>query len=344
MRCLRPALWALILLGTSSAALAQSTGIGKYAGEFMATGIGGRALAMGGAYAGVADDVTAGYWNPAGLMQLGYPEIGLMHEQRFGGLLTSNYGAVAWPFGRNNTVALTVTRLGIDDIPDTRNALIDLNGNGQLDPNERLDYNKITMFNAADWAAYLSYAFRSSDKLALGVNLKFVRRDLAEASANGIGFDAGALYRVDERLTLGATVQDVTTTLIAWSTGTNDLVSPTAKIGASYKLDILGGTVMPAVDLDIMAENRQTASLVNLGPVSVSPRIGLEYGFRNLFALRVGYNDAQNLSFGAGIHLPKLHLDYAFGQNPLASESFKEPSHRISIRLTLEEKKFARGE
>ena len=54
--------------------------VGKYAGEFMSIGVGGRALGLGGAYAALAHDITAGYWNPAGLSSLSYPQIALMHD------------------------------------------------------------------------------------------------------------------------------------------------------------------------------------------------------------------------------------------------------------------------
>ena len=336
--CLALAMMALVV----SPAQGQ-TKIAKYAGEFMATGFGGRALAMGGAHTALANDVTSAYWNPAGLMRMEYPEIGLMHEQRFGGLLSYNYGGVAWPFGSRSTVALSVTRLGVDDIPDTRGALIDLNGNGQFDPNERLDTSKVTMFSTADLVAYATFAVRGSRALALGVNLKFVHRAHHIESATGVGFDVGAQYKLTDHFFLGATVQDVTTTLMAWSTGINELVSPTLKIGAAYQLEALGGTITPALDFDLMGENRQYASTFNVGAISVNPRAGLEYRFRNLFAIRGGYSDTQDLTFGAGIHLPKLYLDYAFGQNDLFSE-FKDASHRISLRLVLEEKKFARTE
>ncbi|MEA1927745.1 MAG: hypothetical protein U9N73_06025 [Candidatus Auribacterota bacterium] len=43
---------------------------GLYAGGYEFGGLGSRALAMGGAYIGLADDWTASYWNPAGLSQL----------------------------------------------------------------------------------------------------------------------------------------------------------------------------------------------------------------------------------------------------------------------------------
>jgi long-chain fatty acid transport protein len=41
-----------------------------YAGGYEFGGLGSRALSMGGAYIGLADDWTAAYWNPAGLAQL----------------------------------------------------------------------------------------------------------------------------------------------------------------------------------------------------------------------------------------------------------------------------------
>lgn len=331
----------VILMAIACSPAQAQMEIAKYGGEFMATGFGGRALAMGGANVAVAGDVTAAYWNPAGLMRTTYPEIGLMHEQRFGGLLSSNYGGVAWPFGTRYTLALSITRMGVDDIPDTRGALIDLNGNGQFDPNERLDPNKVRSFSSADWVAYLTYAFRADERLSAGVNMKLIARDLLDASAMGVGFDIGAQYRATDELSLGAAVQDITTTLMAWSTGRNERVSPTLKLGAGYTLEALGGTITPALDFDFMFENRRFASAFHVGTVSVNPRAGLEYRYQDIFALRGGYSDTQDLTFGAGIHLPKLYLDYAYGQNDLFSE-FKDASHRISLRVVLEEAKFAR--
>ena len=54
---------------------------------------------LGGAYAALANDVTAGYWNPAGLSNMMYPQIILMHDERFGGLVNYDYGAAATPLG-----------------------------------------------------------------------------------------------------------------------------------------------------------------------------------------------------------------------------------------------------
>ncbi|WKZ69885.1 MAG: PorV/PorQ family protein [Melioribacteraceae bacterium] len=323
--------------------LNAQTVIGKYAGEFLAIGVGGRALGMGGAHTAIVNDVTAGYWNPAGLARIDYPQIALMHEEHFGDLVNYNYGAVAIPYGTDMTFGLSVIRLGVDGIPDTRDALYDANGDGILDINtDRLDYSKITEFNNTDWAFYLSFAKRHSENFYWGANVKVIRRDLAEFSATGVGFDVGAVYMPMEDLYLGATIQDVTTTLVAWSTGRNELISPTAKVGAAYAFHILGGRVMPVLDLDIRFEGRDYASYFNIGPVSFDSHFGVEYTYDNLFSVRAGYNDVKQFTIGAGIKLPKLYIDYSFARMSQSENERLPDTHRISLMLSLEEPKFMR--
>jgi hypothetical protein len=328
---------ALVLLGPLAVA---GPSVGKYAGEFLAIGVGGRALGLGGAYAALANDVTAGYWNPAGLSQIVYPQVTLMHDERFGSLINYDYGAVAIPMGVTTSLGLSVIRLGVDGIPDTRNALIDNNGNGRFDDADRLDYSKISYFNAADWAIYFTYSKKATDDFAYGANLKFIRRDLSVASATGIGFDVGVQYRLFDKLLLGANFQDVTTTLVAWSTGTNELISPTLKVGSAYFIEAWGGRFAPAFDVDFRFENRKSASNLHVGPLSADLHGGVEFDFRNLVALRAGYSDIGSLNFGAGVHLPKFDIDYTFskfdGTNQLGN------THRISLTFTLQADRFAR--
>lgn len=337
-------LTAALFFLSGQAILNAQTVAGKYAGEFLAIGVGGRALAMGSAQVAVVNDVTAGYWNPAGLARINYPQFALMHEEHFGSLVNYNYGAVAIPYGKDMSFGLSLIRLSIDGIPDTRNAIYDSNGDGILDIHtDRLDYSKITEFSNTDWAMYFSFAKREAENFYWGANVKIIRRDLAEFGATGIGFDAGAYYVPFENLQLGATVQDVTTTLVAWSNGRNELITPTAKIGAAYTLDFLGGSLMPAVDFDIRFENRRFASTFNLGPVSFDAHAGFEYNFKNIFAVRAGYNDVKEFTLGAGIYLPKLIVDYSFARSSQSETERLPDSHRISLILTLEVPKFLRS-
>ena len=333
----------VMMVALASVSLA-GTGIGKYAGEFISLGVGGRALGMGGAFVALANDVTAGYWNPAGLSHINYPQIALMHDERYGSLVNYDYGAVAMPVGPSSSWGISVLRLGVSDIVDNRNAGLDINGNYTVDPTKirAYDQSKLKYFNAADWAFYLTYSKKQSDDFSYGANLKVIRRELGDASATGIGFDIGLWYTPMENVVLGVNLQDVTTTFLAWNTGTNELISPTMKIGTAYFIEAFGGRFAPALDFDIRFENRKSASTFALGPVSFDPHIGTEFMFKDVVAFRVGYNDVKQMSFGAGLHLPKLNIDYSFARFAQAAGERLEDTHRVSLMFTLEADEFKR--
>ncbi len=312
----------------------------------MAIGVGGRALAMGGAQVAAVNDVTAGYWNPAALALINYPQFALMHEEHFGDLVNYNYAAIAIPYGNNMSLGFSVIRLSVDGIPDTRNALIDVK-TGQVifdinNPNAKIDPSRVKEFSNTDWAFYGTFAKKQSQDFFWGANIKIINRSIAEYNALGIGFDVGAVYTPYNDLSLGANIMDVTTTLVSWSEGRNELISPTMKIGAAYGLNFLGGRFMPALDFDIRFENRQFASNFNLGPLSFDMHAGLEFDYKNIFAVRAGYNDVKQFSLGAGVMLPKLTIDYSFARMAESQLERLPDSHRISLILTLDDPGYRR--
>jgi hypothetical protein len=328
----------LLLMVLSVGAYAQT--VGKYAGEFMSIGVGARALGMGSAHVALASDAAAGYWNPGALARINFPDFVVMHDERFGSLVSYDFAAVAIPYGTDVSLGLGVLRLGVDGVPDTRNAWFDVNGNGSFDKSDQLDYGKITYFNASDWAIYGTYAKRSTAEFMYGASVKIIRRSLVDESATGIGFDVGAVYSPTERLFLGINAQDITTTLVAWSTGRTELISPTLKIGAAYSLDLLGGRLTPVFDVDMRFENRRFAAVAAIGPVSLDPRFGMEFDYKSTVALRAGYNDVKQLSLGAGLHLRMLDIDYSFAR--FSGEESLGNTHRISLRFVLIGEQFGR--
>lgn len=338
----------LILLVVAFQLNIAQTGIAKYAGEFMAIGVSARALGMGSAQVAIANDVTSGYWNPAGLAKINYPQVALMHDEQFGGLVNYNYGSIAIPYGKDMSFGISAIRLSVDGIPDTREALVNTR-TGKIiydinNPNAKIDPDKVKEFSNTDWAFYGTFSKRQSKNLSWGVNVKVVSRSIAEFSAVGIGFDVGALYEPMDNLYLGANLMDITTTLVAWDNGNNELISPTAKLGVAYGFEFLGGRFLPALDLDMRFENRRFASTVNVGPVSLDVRAGVEYSFRNLFMVRAGFTDIKQFTLGAGVKLPKLNIDYSFARFAGSEGDILtvDGTHRISIMLTLEEPKYLR--
>ncbi|MCL4510689.1 MAG: PorV/PorQ family protein [Bacteroidetes bacterium] len=323
--------------GFSTRANAGGITLGKYANDFLSIGVGGRALGMGSAFTAVANDVTAGYWNPAGLSRLKFPEIILMHDQRYGGVVSYDYGAAAMSLSKGETVGISAIVSSVSGIPNTLNALIDYNGNGIFDPTDRLDYSKITFFSATDVAVIGSYAKRYSENFAYGANVKFIRRSIGSTYGTGIGFDVGALYTPFTNFSLGANLQNATTTIVAWTTGTTEVLAPTLATGAAYRFSVGPATIMPAVDLLFNADNMGSSSTVHVGPLSADLRAGAEVSYKNIIAIRAGYNEVKQFTVGAGIHLPKLEIDYSFAR--FAYSGALDDTHRISLKLVLENSK-----
>lgn len=326
-----------------SASPSRALGIAKYAGEFLSTGVGARALGMGGAYVAVDGDVTSGYWNPAGLADITYPELAAMHSRRFGGIINYDYAGLAMPFRTRESFAINVIRLAVDDIPITALPRPGLPlGSIYTDSEGNVIANRpyvVKMVNDAEYALFLSYARRHDERLAFGANVKFIYKGVGDNSAWGLGFDIGAIWNPVDHLRAAANLQDLTTTLLAWNNGTRELIAPTLKLGLAYPLfiDKLRSRVLFAGDTDIKLEGRQFASQAHAAGLSMDFHLGAEFLISNVIALRLGRDAVGKFSAGAGLRLPRLDFDYAFmGHDQL------ETTHRISLRVRIEEQRFAR--
>jgi len=107
-----------LLTAISSSAFSQFY---KYSNEFLSIGVGARGLGMAGAQVASIGDVTAGFWNPAGLASINKKlEIGLMHSEYFAGIAKYDYASVALPTqDEKRILAFSLIRFGVDDIPNT---------------------------------------------------------------------------------------------------------------------------------------------------------------------------------------------------------------------------------
>ena len=317
----------------------------KYSNDFLAIGVGANSLAMGGSVTASVNDVTAGYWNPAGLMGIKDDiEVALMHDEYFGGIAQHDYLGLSYKFDRNSVFGLTVIRFGIDNIPYT----IDLVG-----PTGAIDYNNVTSFSDAQYAFLFSYA-RSFDRikgLTVGGNVKVIRSVIGDfASSWGFGLDAGAQYKYKDWL-FGAVGKDITSTFNAWSYSlSQDLVNvfeetgneiptdgleitlPSLQIGAARTFKYFHNNIsfMPELGANITFDGQRN-TLISTNPVSVDPHLGAEIGYKGIVFLRLGVGNIQTSSdptgqaatyfspdFGVGLKIKAFSLDYALTDNTTA--------------------------
>ncbi|WP_169304717.1 PorV/PorQ family protein [Chloroherpeton thalassium] len=311
--------------------------LGKYAGEFLTLGAGGRYLGMGGAAVALSQDVTAGYWNPSGLFYIDYPQVAFMHVESFGSVVNYDYASVAFPFMSNKSLGISVIRVAVSSIPDTR-AAWDSEAEALRTNADEL----ITYFDAADYAFIFSYAAKSSYQMAYGISAKILHRNIGSiATAWGVGFDIGCQYTFSNGVQLGASVQDVTTTFLAWDTGENELIAPTLKLGSAYAFGFLFGKISLAMDSDVRFEGRKKSATFSLGQASFDFHAGVEYAYRDVVALRGGVDDIGRPTLGAGLKISKLNIDYGLALYNQTDEPGN--THRISLQIELHQENFKRN-
>ena len=275
----------LFLAGCELSGLAQTR---KYSNEFLNIGVGARALGMSNSFIASANDVTAGYWNPAGLASIGNQhQVALMHSEYFAGIAKYDYGAFATRLDSSSVLAASIVRFGVDDIPNTTE-LIDANGN--------VNYDRITKFSAVDFAFIVSYAKSLTiPGLRLGANAKVIRRRVGDfAGAWGFGLDAGAQYDVN-KWKFAVMARDITTTFNAWSYNLSDetkqvfqttgneipensveLTLPKLLIGVARKFDFTPRlSLLAESNLDATFDGMRNV-LIKSDAVSIDPHIGLE--------------------------------------------------------------------
>ncbi|GAB5410707.1 MAG: hypothetical protein BalsKO_30720 [Balneolaceae bacterium] len=363
MKRIVSALFIFSFLSTST--FAQST-LAKYGNDFLSTGAGARALGMGGAHSALANDVTSGYWNVAGLSSLENPEVMYMHSERFGGIVGYDYGAAALPLSSGNgVVGISFFRQGVDNIANTLNAWDAErgdNGGPKADPE-----SFITKFSAADVAIFLSYAKKHSDQLSYGASAKIINQRLGPfANAWGYSLDVGAQYKTDV-VDLGVSIQDVTTMQKMWTvnedefqtdtlsfqeifgdevpSGQNEFVLPSVRLGASKAFSFTDFEFVTAVDLNLLFENRQ-AYYMNVGSMSIEPHVGGEVTYKNRISARAGLTDfiddpqsgfSISPTLGLGFRVATFYIDYGFASFAGTSSTLGY-THRISLKFDLKGK------
>ncbi len=301
-KSLLPLALALLLTGAVHAA-------SRYAGEFLDLGAGARSVALGSAYVALADDATAGYWNAAGLSALSSRQVHLTHSEHFSGLIQRDFVAIARPGRLLHGMALSLVRMGIDDIHFTE--LPD-----PLQPPSTGNRPLIASTEqSADYALYLSGSRRLGARLSLGLSAKAIYRQVASINAYGFGLDLGVRYQLSHQIALAANVRDATTTPIVWNTDSSDRIQPSLLLGVAYAIPI--------------AEGQTTALLATRsgGDASTATddvplNAGLEYRHRYI-ALRAGLEEGRQ-AFGLGLTPHRsLDLDLAYLQHDALEATYQ---------------------
>ncbi|MBN8702494.1 MAG: PorV/PorQ family protein [Bacteroidetes bacterium] len=345
-----------LLVCTSTILFAQAP---KYSNEFLSVGVGARALGMSNAVVASVNDVTSGYWNPAGLVHMNSNvQVGLMHSEYFAGIAKYDYGSFAFKIDSSSAIGFSLIRFGVDNIPNTTE-LIDAQGN--------INYDRITTFSSIDYGFLVSYARKLKiEGLNLGVNAKVVRRTVGDfGGAWGFGADAGIQYNKNKWL-FGLMARDITTTFNAWSYTLSDqtkntfaltgneipensleITLPKLILGVSKKFSFFTNrfSVAPEANLMFTFDGKRNV-VIKSDFTSIDPTLGLEMDYQNLIFFRAGIGNIQQTTdvtnksvttfqpnIGAGVKIKGVTLDYAL--TDIGDRSIALYSNVFSLKIDI---------
>lgn len=330
----------------------------KYSNEFMNIGVDAASLGMSGTVTASVSDVTSGYWNPAGLLGIEDSQIALMHASYFANIAQYDYIGYAKNIDRNSAFGITAIRFGVDDIMNTTQ-LIDSEGN--------IDYNKISLFSAADYGVIFSYARKLPlDGFTYGINAKVIRRVIGDfADSWGFGFDLGFQFEKNE-WKYGLMLRDITTTYNIWNIDekkykairdvvpgqnqeapeTTEMTLPKVQLGISRKFIIRYDYSLQA-GINLNMRFTETNDLISSSLVSIDPAVGFEAGYIDLVFIRAGAGNFQNViqldgstkvnfqpNIGLGFKYNGIQIDYAL--TDIGDQSVALYSNIFSLKIDLD--------
>lgn len=287
----------LVMIFLTSTILYSNKKAGTAGAQFLKIDIGARASAIGGAYTSVTGNNYNIYYNPAGLVDINKRIITAHHNEWIDNvkyeylaysLRLSQYDAVG--------IALQYLHTGSTDKTD--------------------DFgNIIGSFTAEDIAVNISYAYKWTEDIYLGITGKFIKQSNAGYTATAPAVDLGIIFNQlkYEDITFGFSVSNIGNKIkfikegdrlpLIWRGGVNYL----------YRKTILFSTdIVKPIDNDVYFA------------------CGMEYNYYNMIFLRTGYvsnddvDDGYRLGLGFNIH--SIMFDYAF-----VPQGYFGDSHRFSM-------------
>ncbi|MCX7878057.1 MAG: PorV/PorQ family protein [Ignavibacteria bacterium] len=293
--------------------------------QFLKIGVGGRATGMGETFVAVANDISALFWNPAGLMQFREYGVHFSHSEWLVDLRHEFFGGI-YRLGNNNALGLSVTALHTPAMQKTT----------EFQPNGTGEY-----FRFGDLGVGLTFARRLTEQFSFGVTLRYVEETLAELKMRGLMFDLGTYYWTGLSSTrFAVTISNFGPQVKPSGSVKNSLGQtvyefqsfppPTMfRIGIAYDpIDNKTNKLTTSVQLNHPNDNAENVN------------IGAEYSYKDFLFLRGGYKfnvESENYSGGLGFKVPlkitTASVDYSIS-------NFKDLgfTHRISLNLLFDRK------
>lgn len=157
----------------------DNTGFGTTSAEFLLLGAGARGTALGGAFAAIATDVSALYYNPAGAAMIERPGV-ILGTQDYVADTRYSWGGAAFPFsGGSRTIGFQLGTFGFKDQPVYTEEQPDGNG---------------STYTVSETFLGMTFAQNFSDRFSAGLTAKYINDRLGTVSGSAFAVDFGTNF------------------------------------------------------------------------------------------------------------------------------------------------------
>lgn len=288
--------------------------------------VGVRGIGLGGANTSTTMGIEALYWNPAGISRTEKTAEATFSYMKYIADMGVTYGAVSTNIAGFGALALSIKSLSFGDIDVTTTQNPD--GTGQT-------------FNPQFLTVGLSYARSLSDRVSVGMTGNVILENIAQVSATGIAFNVGVMYENlgdINGLSLGVVLKNLGPQMKFDGPGlyAQAIASGYQRAGELYKIESAAFELPSTLEFGLAYRpmiNEQNSVLIattfqNNNFSGDIYKVGAEYMFNNILALRGGYaytpesQEAGNLfglTAGVGLNFDfgggtDIKVDYAYRQ------------------------------
>jgi hypothetical protein len=307
----------------------QRSGISSF--QFLKIGVDARGTGMGESFVAVANDVSALYWNPAGLTESPNDQAIFTHTEWLVDLKHEFAGA-SYHLTPNDVVGAAFTSLHTDPMKVTT----------ETEPGGTGAY-----FSYGDIAIGATYARKMTDQFSFGITARYVRETIDMLKTQAVLIDLGTYY------TMG--IGSARFAVVVSNFGGN--VSPSGSVvsGNGSTVNTFQSYSPPtmfklgvAFEPYQSEEHRVTTSIQLNHPNDNAEniRLGVEYAYESMFFLRAGVkrtigesllyqssSSAEDYTFGAGVRIPiavmTVNADYSY-----ANFNLLGMVHRFTVELS----------
>lgn len=293
-----------LLLVCSSVAGYSSTGAEEDFDNVAAIfdlGMGARPLGMGGAFASLADDENAVFYNPAALAYLDRVGITSLWSPQFGLIDYGGLGLAGKYFGLN----MTLLSSGLIQIPNEFSAPTGDN------------------FTYLSSGGVAGFGLPLIDNLSFGARFKYYYSHLSiDSAGDGFGWSVEpGLLAKGGGFGFGLIFKNALSSGLKYGDSHEEEFNRWIRLGLSY------GTMLAAnVNLNLLSDFEvQFDDLIDADFSSLKPHMGLEVWTDSL-GVRVGYNHS-GVTVGSSIDLNFVRVDWAY----IAYHTGIQGNHKVSL-------------